>query len=150
VVVGAFNGDSFPDVAVTNSSSPSTVAVLINDGDWSAVRPPSIRISDVAMAEGQKGTTYFVFTVTLSASYDATVTVNFATANGTAKTSDNDYAATSGTLTFAPGETTKTITVAVKGDRKKEANETFFMNLSGAVNALIADSQGLGTILNDD
>ena len=103
------------------------------------------------MTEGKKGpTTLFTFTVTLSAANDQTVTMSFATANGTAKTSDRDYVARTGTLTFAPGETTKTITVQVKGDKKKEANETFFVNLSGAVGATILDGQGLGTILNDD
>ncbi len=111
---------------------------------------PRISINNVTLAEGRSGITYFVFTVSLSAAYDAPVSVNFATANGTATTANKDYVATSGTLTFAPGETTKTITVEVKGDRKKEANETFFLNLSGVLNALLADSQGLGTILNDD
>jgi hypothetical protein len=88
--------------------------------------------------------------VSLSAASDKTVSVNFATANGTATTANNDYIAASGKLTFAPGETTKTITIQVIGDRKKEANETFFLNLSGAVDAVFADSQGLGKILNDD
>ena len=65
--------------------------------------------------------------------------------------SDGDYVAASGTLTFAPGETTKTITVSVKGDKKYEPDEYFFVNLSGASsNALISDSQGIGWILNDD
>ena len=75
-------------------------------------------------AEGKKGqTTLFTFTVTLSAAYDQPVTMSFRTANGTAKTSDSDYVAKTGTLTFAPGETTKTITIEVKGDSKREANE---------------------------
>jgi len=110
---------------------------------------PRISVNDVTKAEGKSGTTSFTFTVTLSSVYDAAVTVNFATADGTAN-AGNDYTSASGTLTFAPGETTKTITILVKGDNKKEANETFFVNLSGASNALIADGQGLGTILNDD
>ena len=111
---------------------------------------PRISINDVTRVEGRSGIAYFVFTVSLSAAYDAPVTVNFATADGTATTKDNDYVATSGTLTFAPGETTKTITIQVKGDNKKETNETFFLNVSAALNAVLADSQGLGTILNDD
>jgi hypothetical protein len=61
-----------------------------------------------------------------------------------------DYTAAPGTLTFAPGQTTRTITIGVKGDKKKEANETFFVNLFGASGALILDGQGLGTILDDD
>ena len=56
-----------------------------------------------------------------------------------------------GTLTFNPGETTKTITIEVKGDSKKEANESFFVDLSGlSGNALFTKSRGTGTILNDD
>src|SRR2546423_1266351 len=55
-----------------------------------------------------------------------------------------------GTLTFAPGETSKTVTVQVSGDRLPEANETFFVNLSGPTNAVITDGQGLGTIVDDE
>src|SRR5262249_41211473 len=101
--------------------------------------------------EGNSGASLFVFTVSLSASYDQTVTVHYATANGTAKTSDHDYRAASGTVTFAPGQTSQTISVIVFGDRKREADETFFVNLSfPSRNALITDAQGVGTILNDD
>jgi Calx-beta domain/FG-GAP-like repeat len=113
---------------------------------------PRIRISDVSKAEGTKGqTTSFTFTVTLSAAYDQAVTMSFRTANGTAKTSDGDYVARTGTLTFAPGETTKTVTITVKGDGKKESDETFYLDLFGnSGNSLFAKSRGVGTILNDD
>jgi hypothetical protein len=113
---------------------------------------PRISISDVTKAEGRKGkTTLFTFTVTLSAAYDQPVTMSYRTVNGTATTSDNDYIAKTGTLTFAPGETIKTITIEVKGDSKKEANETFYLDLFGlSTNALFTKNRGLGTILNDD
>ena len=113
---------------------------------------PRISISDVTKAEGRKGkTTLFTFTVTLSAAYDQAVTMSFRTVNGTAKTSDNDYIAKTGTLTFAPGETTKTITIEVKGDSKREANETFYLDLFGnSSNSLFTKNRGIGTILNDD
>ena len=79
------------------------------------------------------------------------MTMSFRTVNGTAKTSNKDYVAKTGTLTFAPGETTKTITIVVKGDSKKEANETFYLDLFGnSSNALFTKSRGIGTILNDD
>jgi hypothetical protein len=112
---------------------------------------PRIGVGDVTKAEGKKGqTTLFTFTVTLSAAYDQPVTVSFKTTNGTAKSGD-DYVAKSGTLTFAPGETTKTITIAVNGDSKKEANEYFFLDLFGnSTNSLFTKSRGVGTILNDD
>ena len=68
--------------------------------------------------------------------------------NGTATTGDNDYVAKTGTLTFAPGETTKTITIEVKGDNKKEANETFYLDLFGnSSNSLFTKNRGIGTIL---
>ncbi len=113
---------------------------------------PRISISDVTKAEGRKGkTTLFTFTVTLSAAYDQAVTMSYSTVNGTATTSDNDYIAKTGTLTFAPGETTKTITIEIKGDSKKEANEIFYLDLfDSSSNSLFTKNRGLGTILNDD
>jgi hypothetical protein len=113
---------------------------------------PRISISDVTKKEGKKNqTTVFTFTVTLSATYDQPVTLSFRTVNGTATTSDGDYVAKTGTLTFAPGETTKTITIEVKGDSKKEADETFYLDLFGnSINALFTKNRGIGTILNDD
>ena len=64
---------------------------------------------------------------------------------------DSDYIARTGTVTFAPGQTMKTITIEVKGDSKKESNETFYLDLFGlSSNALITKYRGIGTILNDD
>src|SRR5262249_28113311 len=108
--------------------------------------------SDVTKTEGKKNkTTQFTFTVTLSAAYDQSVTMSYRTLDGTAKTSDTDYIAKTGTLTFAPGETTKTITIEVKGDSKKETDEVFYLDLFGnGGNSLVTKSRGAGTILNDD
>jgi len=111
--------------------------------------PTSISVNDVTLAEGNAGTTSFTFTVGLSAASASTVTVDYATANNTA-VAGSDYATLSGPLTFLPGELTKTVTVLVNGDTLNEANETFFLNLSNASNATILDSQGVGTITNDD
>src|SRR5262249_55614314 len=113
---------------------------------------PRISISDVTRYEGKRSeTTLFTFTVTLAAAYDQAVTVSFRTVDGTAKTSGQDYVAKTGTLTFAPGETTKTITIEVKGDSKKEQNETFYLDLFGnSINSLFTKNRGIGTILNDD
>jgi hypothetical protein len=121
---------------------------------------PRINIAGASMAEGNSGTTLFTFTVSLSGVCDEFVTVNYATADGSgfypwsygwATTADNDYLATSGTLTFAPGETTKTITVEVVGDATPEPDEYFFVNLSGASgNALIGFGQALGLVSDDD
>jgi hypothetical protein len=111
---------------------------------------PTLAINDVTLTEGNSGSTVATFTVTRTPATLQTVTVNYATADGSAAVSDGDYVATSGTLTFAPGDMTKTIGVTVKGDTKFEPNETFYVNLSGATNATIADNQGQGTITNDD
>jgi probable HAF family extracellular repeat protein len=112
--------------------------------------PPALSINDVSVIEGNNNnTTAATFTVSLSQATTGTVLVNFMTANGSAIAGD-DYNFVSGTLKFNPGETTKTITVAVKGDKKRESDETFRVNLSGADGATISDAQGSGIIRNDD
>ena len=113
---------------------------------------PRISITDVTKAEGRNNrTTLFTFTVTLSAAYDEAVTMSYRTVDGTATTSDNDFVAKTGTLTFAPGETTKSITIEVKGDNKNELDEFFRLELfDTSENSLIANLGGFGTILNDD
>lgn len=112
---------------------------------------PTITIGHVTAPEGNSGTTAFSFNVALSSTGPTTapVTVDYATADGTA-TAGSDYVATSGTLTFAPGVASQTITVNVTGDTTVEPNETFFVNLSNPTNATIASAQGIGTITNDD
>jgi hypothetical protein len=111
---------------------------------------PSISINDVSQVEGNSGTTSFVFTASLSNPSSQTVTVNYSTADGTATVASGDYANAAGSLTFAPGQTSQTVSVAVNGDVTFEPDETFSVNLSGAVNATLADATGLGTIRNDD
>ncbi len=110
---------------------------------------PNLTINNVNLNEGNIGTTAFNFTVSLSAASAQTVTVNYATADGTA-IAPSDYQAASGTLSFAPGETSKTVTISVNGDAAIEPNETFTVNLSGATNATITGGIGTGTIINDD
>jgi hypothetical protein len=144
---GDFNGDGWLDLATTTYVSDN-VSVLLNDHNWTPP-PPSIAIGDVSITEGNTGTRAAAFTVTLSKASGQPVTVNYATANGTAA-AGSDYRATSGTLTIPAGQTTGTITVLVFGDRIAEANETFFFNLSAPSNATIADGQGMGTIMDDE
>ena len=120
------------------------VGTIVNDDPL-----PSLTINDVTVLEGNAGTVNAVFTITLSAVSGQTVSVNYATADGTA-TAPADYTSTSGTAIFPVGTTTQTVTVVVNGETVPEANETFFVNLSGATNATIADNQGVGTITNDD
>ena len=90
------------------------------------------------------------FTVTRSGG-TAAFDVNFATSDGTATVADSDYVAASNTLHFGANQNTQTISVTINGDTKVEANETFNVDLSNATNgATISDSQGVGTITNDD
>jgi hypothetical protein len=117
---------------------------------------PTISIDDVTVNEpsGEVPTTA-VFTVTLSEATTVDVQVSFAAADGTAISggsgiAENDYGSTSGTLTIPAGETSATIEVTVYGDDVYEGTEDFLVNLSGPVNATIADGQGVGTILDQE
>ncbi len=110
---------------------------------------PTLSINDVVMVEGNSGVTNAIFTVTLSDPIFNTVQVGFSTADGTA-TQGNDYQPASGTLTFSPGQTQKTITVVVNGDTVNEPDENFLINLANPNHALISHAQGTATIINDD
>ncbi len=137
-------------------SSPSNAIIgagvgtcTINDND----PPPSITIDNKTVTEPDTGAVSAVFTVKLSAASGQTVTVKYATANGTTNpaTAGTDYTAIAlTTLTFTPGQISKTVIVQVKGDTAVEPNETFFVNLSAATNATIGVAKGIGTITNDD
>jgi bacillolysin len=109
---------------------------------------PTIKVSDVSVTEGNSGTKLANFTVTRGTGA-GTSAVNYATANGTA-VAPGDYTAKSGTVSFASGETQKTVGVVVKGDAAVEPNETFFLNLSVPTNGTLIDAQGKATIVTDD
>lgn len=119
---------------------------IVNDDASGAV--PAISINDLDGPEGNSGTSQFIFTLTLDRPSTQTVSVAYRTRNQTA--GEGDYGVTSGTITFAPGQTSRSIAITIKGDTKVEGTETFAIDLSSAVNATIADSIGVGTIRNDD
>ena len=124
----------------------SNVTVATGDCGAPPPVPLSLAIGDAEAFEGQN----LVFTVQRFGSTSSSISVNFATANGTAL-STTDYFSTSGTLTFGPTETSKTITVATRTNTTPEADENFFVNLSGATGgATITDVQGVGTIIDND
>jgi Ca2+-binding RTX toxin-like protein len=110
---------------------------------------PGITINNVAIPEGNAGSLSATFTATLSAASAQTISVDVSTANGTA-TAPVDYQSANATLTFLPGVTTANFSVPVNGDTTPEGNETFFVNLTNAVNASISTAQGTGTINDDD
>ena len=144
---GDFNRDGWLDLATSNAAGG--VSVLINDRSWTGP-PPTLTISDAFVTEGHSGTATASFVVTLSSNPTEPVTVNYTTADWTATTADGDYVARTGTVGFAPGDTSEQVTITVNGDVKFEPDETFVVNLSNAVGATIGDNQGVGTILNDD
>lgn len=126
----------------------ATASGTINNDDAAPVLP-SISISDATAAEGNSGSNSMAFTVTLSKAATTTVTLNYSTANGTA-TAGEDYTASSGTVTFAPGVVSQVITVGVLGDTTVEPTESFTVTLSNASGATITDGSAIGTITNDD
>jgi uncharacterized repeat protein (TIGR01451 family) len=146
------DGDGVPDAS---DNCPLTLnsdqADADSDGVGDACDPDfsQLSINDVTLTEGNKGSKSVAFTVTLSPASAVPVTVQYATADGSA-TAGSDYTAASGTLTIPAGSTSGFISIAVKGDTLLEPDETFEVNLSNATNAAIGDAQGGGTIQNDD
>jgi hypothetical protein len=104
-----------------------------------------LTINNIPVTASDTSTATVVFTASLSAPNTVQVTVNYSSADGTATVAGQDYVPTSGTLAFALGETT--ITVVINPARKKDADETFFVDLGGAINALLLDDRGLRTIV---
>ena len=150
---GDVNGDGFGDLIIgakdANPNGYRSGASYVVFG--SALGPfATVSIGDATVVEPASGTAMASFTVTLSSPSAQTVTVQYATADGTATASRDYIAANLSTLTFAPGETSKFVLIPVNADSLAEGNETFLLDLRNATNATIADAQGLGTILDDD
>ena len=140
-------GDGVGAANFSTPDSPATGTIVDNDSTTASVTALSADKS-----EGNSGTQAFTFTVSLSNPSDFTTTVKLNTADGTA-TAGEDYAAVVDQLvSFAPGETSKTVTVTVNGDTKVEGDETFTANLSAVTGtrATIATGSATGTIQNDD
>jgi hypothetical protein len=155
-IVVPVNGDTTPEpneTFVVNLSNASNATISRGQGTGTIVDDdapiPALSINDVSINEGNSGTSIATFTVSLSSASNQTVTVNYATANGTAS-SGSDYTSASGTLTFPAGNTSQPVQVSIIGDTTPETNETFVVNLSGAVGATIARAQGTGTIIDND
>jgi hypothetical protein len=111
---------------------------------------PAITITDVTQAEGNSGTTNFIFSVTMDRATSKTVTLNYSTQDGTAQAGSDYTALVNQTLTFQPNETSKQIIVAVIGDAVRESQEQFSVVINNVVNATSIKSTATGTIQNDD
>ncbi|MGE3279561.1 MAG: CARDB domain-containing protein, partial [Alphaproteobacteria bacterium] len=139
--------DIYNEVTEQNENNNASPPVQINIQQ--PLQPSSVSINDVSITEGNIGTKALVFTVTRSGG-TAAFSVNYATASASAVAGE-DYVLQSGTLSFNTNEITNTISVTINGDTVVEPNQTFLVNLSNPTNgATINNSQGVGTILNDD
>jgi hypothetical protein len=109
---------------------------------------PAVSVTGASQPEGNASST-LSFSVTLAKASKLKVTVAYATADDSA-TQGTDYTAASGTLTFAPGETTKAVAVTVLGDTAVEPDETFSLTLSNPVNATLGTASATASLTNDD
>ena len=135
------------DCAAAGAICASAARMLSNDTTATVPGPVALSVADARAEEGTDAT--IDFTVTLSRAASAAVTVDYATADGSA-TAGADYTAASGTLVLAAGERVKTVAVAVLDDSEDEGEETLTLTLSNAVGARIADGEATGTIRNTD
>ena len=135
-------------------ANPTNATIGDGQGEGTIINDDFISIDSLTVLEGNSGTTDAVFTVTLSQPFPSTVTVDYTTVDGTGIQGANapaDYTATSGTLTFAASEVSKTVTVPIIGDTDTELNEIFSVNLSNSTGgAGIGPGVGIATIQNDD
>lgn len=145
---------SFGFVASPGSTNPTPINYRLNGVPLGDILPPlpvvpSISISDVSLVEGNSGTKNAAFNITLSTAATSAVVVSYATADGTAR-AGTDYTAGTGKVTFAAGQTVKTVNVQVAGDTSVEVDEAFSVVLSGATGGVLSRATGVGTIVNDD
>ena len=143
------SGTSGNDTLVGGGDADSLNGGAGNDFLTSVIQSVSIVSSLTIAAEGDSGTSNAAFVVNLSIPSASTVTVDFATQNGTA-TAGLDYQAVNGTLTFAPGVTSQTILVPIIGDTLDESDETFTVVLSNPTNVQLGPSSSTATITDDD
>jgi VCBS repeat-containing protein len=143
--------DSFTYAASDANGGSSTATVSITVTAPGDTRPTTVAVGDLSVNEANSGTTAATFTLTRSGNTNGTSTLKYKTSGGTA-TAGVDYSAVSSlqAVSFGPGETTKTVSVAVTADSAPEANETFNLVLSAPTGATLADTTGVATIVNDD
>ncbi|MDH3825023.1 MAG: hypothetical protein OES14_04455, partial [Nitrosopumilus sp.] len=131
-----------------DGDSDGTTIIITKDSD--PPTDPTISINDVSNIETDSGTTSFTFTISRTGDTAGDVNVGWETADSSATTGDSDYVAASGIATILDGNPSVEITVLVNGDTTPEDDENFFVNLISSDGPAISDSQGVGTIENDD
>jgi len=154
VVEGLFSSAATPLLASTPYYFRCYASNTYNQG-WSSTGMvftsafTTVSIADTSVTEGHSGTTSATFTVTIAQACGVDVTVAYTTADITAA-AGADYTTTSGVCTITAGNTTTSLTVDVLGERVGESNETFRVTLSSPTNAVLGDSNGIGTIEDDE
>jgi len=128
-----------------NGATSSGTGTITDD----EVQPPILNIGSATLREGDTGKRAVKLTVTLNKPSTQTISVRYATVNGTA-TAGSDYKAKSGALTFRPKAVSASIAISVAGDTATEPDESFSVALSQPMNALLGNATGTVTILNDD
>ena len=139
---------AFSNIVNATLTTPLVTVTITND-DQAPVRP-MIRPTSTVVDEGNSGVTTTSITLSLTEATTNTVSVDYASTDLSATTADNDYTQLSGTLTFAPGETSKTIEISINGDTAFESNEAFTINYSNPINADLHTSNSAIAITNDD
>ncbi|MFW6155403.1 MAG: Calx-beta domain-containing protein [Planctomycetota bacterium] len=141
------------DAVFTVTLADPVVNAVIGDGQASATirnDDTTITLADAAIDEGDAGQQLLWVTVSLSAATAFDVSVDYATSDNTAAAGEDYTAVAATTLTFAHDETTRTIAIPILGDLTTEADETFFVDLTGATNAVVDDARAIATIRNND
>jgi len=144
--------DEIDEAFTIHLANPSNADILNNNGTGIITNddlPPTITVQDLTLVEGDSGSREATFTLALDATSDKEITIDYSTVDGTAIAGD-DYEAIAGTLTFAPGEISKIVSVLVNSDTLDELDEAFFLQLDNAVNSVIDRDQVTVTITNDD
>jgi hypothetical protein len=149
-VVGDTTSEAHETFAV-NLLNPVNATIMQGVGTGTIQNDDAqVQIMSAGIMEGNAGTMTLYFTVSLLHPSVLSVSIDFATADGSATLAGGDYQSAAGTLTFNPGDTLKNIAVQILGDVLVEPGEDFFVNLSNPLNAVLSNSQGVGTIWNDD
>lgn len=147
---GFVGTDSFTYMVMEASNKMPTGTVTITVGGGGPALP-TLAVNDVRVTEPNTGATVnAVFTITRTGATTGSSTVKYLTTGGTAIKGTDYTGHPLTTVTFAPGETTKQVTVKVLGDNVDEPNETFFVKLSAPTGATITDVKGIGTIIDND
>jgi glucose/arabinose dehydrogenase len=155
---GSFSGASWSSTELLDTSiniatfgeDEAGELYVAGSGAVHRITGPNVRTLSVNNATVGEVAANASFTVTLSQSSASTVTVNYATANGTAIAGSDYSSVTTTQLQFPPGTVTRQVDVPILQDAFDEASETFFLRLSSPVGATLADAEGLGTITDDD